>query len=89
MVQEVVATINLQSVFPRLKSADRRMHKVALEVLMEEAAGQVMAQLFGTNNVLPISCWTPWGMDASALAVYTQTLEMTEPQLQGFHTWIY
>ncbi len=89
VVRQVVASINLQTVFPRLKNADQRMHETALELLLEEAADQATAPVYGKNNVLPFSCWTPWGMDTSALAVYSQTLEMTEPQLQGLRTWIY
>ncbi len=89
MVRDVVASINLHTVFPRLKRANRKMHKVVLELLLEEATEQWTAPVYGKNDVLPLSCWTPWGMDTSTLAVYSQMLEMTEPQLQGLHTWIY
>ncbi len=61
------------------------MHVTALEILGEEADDQVpgTTQLYGKNDVLPLHNWMPpWGMDKSALAVYCQTVEMTEPQLQ-------
>ncbi len=89
VVQDVISTLNLHTVFPRMKRANRRMHQAALELLLEEAAESLISHLYGKDDVLPLNCWMPRDMDVSAKAVYTQTVEMTEPQLCNLRTWIY
>ncbi len=65
------------------------MHEMTLGLLLEEAADNPTAQLYGKDDMLPLNCWQPQNMDASITAVYSQTLEMTEPQLGDLRTWIY
>ncbi len=89
VVTDVLSTLNLHTVFPRLKHYDRTMHQVALELLLKEAAGNPTAPVYGRDDVLPLDCWHPQNMDASITAVYSQTVEMTEPQLGDLRTWIY
>ncbi len=65
------------------------MHQAALGLLLEEAADNPTAQLYGKDDVLPLNCWHPRNMDVSVTAVYSQTVEMTEPQPGDLCTWIY
>ncbi len=57
VVTDVLSTRNLYTVFPRLKHTDRRMHEAALGLLLEEAAENPMAHLYGKDDVLPLDCW--------------------------------
>ncbi len=89
VVHDVLSSLNLHTVFPRLKYANRIMHQAALGLLLEEAADNPTAHLYGKNDMLPLTCWVPQNMDASTTVVYSQTVEMTEPQLPDLRTWIY
>ncbi len=89
VVTDVLSTLNLHTVFPKLKCPEWVMHAAALGLLLEDAAENPTAPMYGKDDVLPIECWVPWNVDADAMAVYSQTLEMTEPQLCDLHTWIY
>ncbi len=89
VVTDVLSTLNLHTVFPKLKRADRTMHGAALGLLLEEASENPIAQLYGKNDVLPLNCWVPRDMDSGITAVYSQTVEMTELQLCDLRTWIY
>ncbi len=89
VVTDVVSTLNLHTVFLKLKHADKIMHVATLGLLLEEATENPTAPLYGKDNVLPLDCWVPRNMDANAMAVCSQTLQMTEPQLHDLRTWIY
>ncbi len=89
VVHDVLSSLDLHTMFPRLKYANRIMHEVALGLLLEEAAENPTSHLYGKNDMLPLTCWLPRNMDASAMAVYTQMVEMTELQLCDLRTWIY
>ncbi|MCP4549438.1 MAG: hypothetical protein GY835_23530, partial [bacterium] len=83
------SSLHLHQVFPKLKTADLKAREVQLQLLQDEAADQPTAQLYGKNDVLPLNDWMPRNMDEGTRRMYRETLEMTEPQLQGFCTWIY
>ncbi len=89
VVTDVLSTLNLHTVFPRLKHYDRQMHHAALMLLLEEADSNPMTPIYGSDDVLPLDCWHPRNMDPNIMAVYSQTVEMTEPQLSNLRTWVY
>ncbi len=89
MVTDVLSTLNLHTVFLTLKDYDQRMHQAALTLLLEEADASPLAPIYGKDDVLPLDCWHSQNMDLNAMAVYSQTLEMTEPQLKDLRTWVY
>ncbi len=89
MVTDVLSTLNLHTVFPMLKDGDRRMHQASVELLLEDAETNLLAPLYGKDDVLPIDIWRPQKMDLTATAVYCQTLAMTEPMLKDLRTWVY
>ncbi len=66
-----------------------QLRTAALEVLAEEAKDNPMAQLYGKRDVLPLDTWVPRHMDATQKAMYSQMVDMTEPQLEHLRTWVY
>ncbi len=86
VLRDTISMLNLCTVFPRLKHADQMMHKMVQDLLLEEVAERLTAHVYGKNDVLLTNCWVPRDMDASAMALYYQTVEMTEPQLQDLRT---
>ncbi len=89
VLRDVLSNLNLSTVFPRLKHPDRLMHKMAQDLLLEDADNDPTAPIYGINDVLPLDHWTPRGMDPSATTVYCQTVAMMEPQLEGMCSYVY
>ncbi len=44
-MQDVISSLDLHTVFPRLKNCDQRMHSVALVAVLEEAKDNITANL--------------------------------------------
>ncbi len=85
----VLSTLNLHTVFLMLKDGDRRMHHASVELLLEEAKTNPLASIYGKDDMLPIDIWRPQEMDLTTMAVYCQTLAMTELMLKDLCTWVY
>ncbi len=80
-MRDMISSLNLHQVFPRLKHGDVGMHAAALKLLLEDAAEQTTAPIYRKNDVLPPDQWAPRNMDRTTKVMYWQTVEMTEPQL--------
>ncbi len=60
VMRDIVSSLNLQHVFPRMKKGDVEMHAAALKLLLEEAAEQPTAPVYRKNDILPYVQWSLW-----------------------------
>ncbi len=63
MFRDVVSSLNLQHVFPRLKHGDVELHAAGVKVLLAEAKDEPTAQIYGKCDVLPLDTWSPRNME--------------------------